>query len=81
MKVEEEVDVPPGEVMLTVPVEPLPTVAMIELCVIMTKEAAGVPPKLTEATLARLLPLMVTTVPAGPEEGEKEDRTGATGIW
>ena len=39
-------------------------------------EAAGVPPKLTEVALEKPLPLILTTVPAGPEAGVKEDTTG-----
>jgi hypothetical protein len=81
VNVEAEVAVPPGEVMLMVPVVPLPTVALIELDDMIVKVAAGVPPKLTEAMFARFVPFMLTTVPAGPDDGEKDVSVGASGVW
>ncbi len=69
--------VPPGVVTVIVPVVPLPTVAFRVVALVTLKEAAATPPKVTAVTPVKLVPVMVTTVPAAPLLGENEVIVGA----
>ena len=57
------VAVPPGVVTVTLPVDPLPTVAVIWVEESTVKLAASVPPNLTAVASVKLVPVMVTDVP------------------
>ena len=70
------VAVPPGEVTVMAPVAPLPTVAVIEVALTTVKEAAAVPPKATAVAPVKLVPPMLTTVPAPPLLGVNEAMFG-----
>ena len=59
-------------------VAPAGTIAVI--CVeLLTVNVANVPLKATEVVPTKFVPLMVTTVPTGPEVGENDVIVGATG--
>ena len=60
------VAVPPGVVTVIVPVAPLPTVALMVVALVTVNDAAAVPPKATAVAPVKLVPVMVTTVPAYP---------------
>ena len=64
VKVPVLVAVPPGVVTVMAPVAPLPTVAVIWVSQLTVKEAAAVPPKVTAVAPVKLVPVMVTAVPA-----------------
>ena len=59
-------------VTLTMPVAPVLTTALMDVAEVMVNEAAGTPPKLTAEVPFRLVPVIVTLVPAFPEAGEKD---------
>ena len=46
-----------------------------------TKNEAGIPLKVTEETLAKLNPLIVTVVKAGPVAGVNEFTAGSNSVW
>jgi hypothetical protein len=51
------------------PVDIVPTVAVITVGDIITKEVAGCPPNFTEVVPVKFVPVIVTTVPVPPAEG------------
>ena len=69
--------VPPGEVMVTVPVVPLPTTAVMVVALTTVNDDASVPPKLTAVVPTKLVPVMVTVAPTAAEAGENEVMVGA----
>ena len=71
------VAVPLGVVTVSGPVAPLPTIAVKEVALVTVKDAAAVPPKATAVAPVKLVPVMVTTVPAPPSEGVNEVIVGA----
>ena len=71
------VAVPPGVVIVIVPVAPFPTVALAEVLLMTVKDVAGVPPKATAVTPVKLAPVIVTTVPVPPLVGVNEVMVGA----
>ena len=74
------VAVPTGVVMVIDPVAPLPTVALSEVSLATVNDAAAVPPKATAVAPVKLVPVMLTTVPAPPMVGENEVMVGIGGI-
>ena len=62
--------------MRTNPLVPPARTAVMVLLLTTVKEAAGIPPKLTELILEKLLPEMLTTSPIPAESGKKEVITG-----
>jgi len=60
--------------------EPRPSVAVIEVALMIAKEEAAVPPKATEVVQRKFVPVRVTTVPALPLLGENEVMLGDGGI-
>ena len=72
-------NVPYTLVSATLPVEPLPTTAVILVGDTIVKLAAGVPPKLTLEVPVKFCPLMVTNVPALPDAGVKAVIAGIGG--
>jgi len=77
VKFEVNIAVPPGPVTEIGPVVvPASTVAVMEVAEL-TVNVAAVPLNLTAVTPVRLLPVIATTVPTGPEAGVKEARLGA----
>jgi hypothetical protein len=76
VKIPEEVTEPPEAVIATFPVVPVPTLATICVFEITVNCWAGVTPNLTTLVPEKLLPLIVTTVPFPPDEGEKLLITG-----
>ncbi len=73
------VAIPPGVVTLIIP--PLlglvPTTAVMEVALLMIKEVAAAPPKFTALAPVKLVPVIVTEVPAVPKDGVKEVMVGA----
>ena len=76
MKLSVLVAVPPGVVTEILPVEPLPTIAVIRVAEFTVKLAAAVPPMLTAVAPLRLVPVMFSEVPL-PPSGVKEVIVGA----
>ena len=66
------VAVPKGVVILTVPLLPDPTTAVMVVLFTTIKETAAVPPKLTAVAPVKLVPVIVTVAPAAAELGVKE---------
>jgi hypothetical protein len=65
--------IPPGVVMLTLPVAPPEdTTAVIIVEETLTKLVAGTPPNVTAVAFAKLLPVKVIVVPANAEVGVNE---------
>ena len=62
------------------PLAPLPTIAVIEVALMMVKEEAVVPPKATAVVQRKFVPVRVTTVPALPLLGVNDVRVGDGGI-
>ena len=58
-------------VTLTAPEAPFPTIAVILLFEFTLKEVAGIPPKFTEVTPSKLVPVIVMAVPAAASIGVK----------
>lgn len=75
------VAMPSGVVTTILPVEPLPTTAVILALEFILKLAAGEPPKLTAVVLLKLLPLITILAPLAPFSGAKELIAGAVAIW
>jgi hypothetical protein len=69
--------VPPGVVMLILPVAPEPTTAVIAVADTTLNEAAGVPPKLTDVVPVKFVPDIVTVAPVPAVAGVKELIVGA----
>src|SRR5882757_9578576 len=65
------VTVPEGALIVTLPVAPEPTTAVIVVGDTTEKEAAGIPPKLTPVVPVKLLPVIVTVAPDLAEAGVK----------
>ena len=74
MKLSVLVAVPPGVVTEILPVEPLPTFAVIWVAEFTVKLEAAVPPMLTAVVPLKLVPVMVSEVPLPPSWGEGADR-------
>ena len=66
------VAVPPGVVIEILPLAPLATTAVILVADTTLNEVAVVPPKLTAVAPVKLVPVIVTAVPTGPDEGANE---------
>jgi hypothetical protein len=71
------VAVPPGVTILTLPVAPAPTTAVMLVAELTVKEVAAVPPKLTAVAPVKLVPVTVTEVAVPPLVGVKEVMVGA----
>jgi len=71
------VAVPPAVVTDTLPEVPLATTAVILVALLTTNEVAAVPPNFTALAPVKLVPVMVTLVPAMPELGVNEVMVGA----
>ncbi len=56
--------VPPGVVKLTAPVDPFPTIAIMEVEETTVKDVTGVPPNVMAEVLLKLVPVMVIKAPA-----------------
>ena len=56
----------------TSPEDPVPTIAEMVLLLIIVKDSASVPPNLTDVTLFKLFPFIITFVLGEPDVGEKE---------
>jgi hypothetical protein len=69
--------VPPGVVNLTEPLEPLPTIATIDVEETTVKEDTGVPPKVTIDVPLKLLPVMLMIALAAAITGSKDEMKGA----
>ncbi len=67
---------PLGVLILTFPLAPLPTMAVILESLLTLKEAAGVSPKLTEVAPVKFVPVMVIDVPVVPSCGLNEEIEG-----
>ena len=72
------VAVPLEVVTAIVPVVPLPTVAVICVAEFTVKELTAVPPIVTALAPVKFIPVIVTVLPAQPEEGVKEVIEGVT---
>ena len=72
-----ELTVPPEATTVTTPPEPTPTTARISVGEITVKLAAVTPPKLTELTPVKFVPVMVTVLPAKALAGVKPVIVGA----
>src|SRR6185436_2375756 len=70
------VAVPFGVVTDTLPLDPAPTVAVIVVDELMIKDAAVVAPNFTCVVPVKLVPVIVTTVPATPTIGLNEEIVG-----
>jgi hypothetical protein len=69
--------VPPGVVRLTAPVDPVPTMATIDVEEITVNELTGVPPNEMTNVLSKLVPVILMTVPNAAVIGAKEVMVGA----
>ena len=69
-----------GAAIVTLPVVPVPKMAVICVAESTVKLAAGVPPKLTAVAPDRFVPLTVTTVPLPPVVGLNEVIVGGCGL-
>src|ERR1700743_2923415 len=72
---------PEGVLMVTFPVAPAPTVAVTVVEETTGEVVGAVSPKVTEVAPERLVPMMVTTVPAGPNFGVKLVIDAAADPW
>ena len=66
------VAVPPGVVTLIIPDAPAPTTAVILVAELMVNDEAAIAPKLTAVVPVKLVPVIVTDVPAPPLVGVNE---------
>ena len=64
--------VPPGVVILTLPVVPAPTTAVILVAELTVNEEAATPPKFTAVAPVKLVPVIVIDDPIPPLDGVKE---------
>ena len=81
VKIFEEESLPAVFMTLILPVEPLPTIAVIvESLFVNENEAASVLPNLTEVTPVKLYPSIITFVPVVPNVGLKFIRLGVCSI-
>jgi hypothetical protein len=69
--------VPPGVVKLSAPVDPLPTIATMEVDETIVNEVTGVPPRVIADVPSKLLPVMVINAPVGAAVGAKLVIVGA----
>lgn len=67
---------PEGVTKLTSPLAPVPTTAVIFVSLTIAKEAAVTPPNETAVTPVNFVPLIVISVPVGPDVGENEAMVG-----
>ena len=79
MKSSSLVAIPPSVVTVTFPVDPSPNTAVICVAESTIKLAASVPPNLTSVPV-KLVPIMVTVVPAPPVLGVKSVMVGACAL-
>jgi len=78
MNVKPMIDVvPPGVIILTLPVAPAPTTAVILVAELTVNEVAATPPKLTAVAPLKFVPVIVIDVPAPPLDGENDVIVGA----
>ncbi len=68
---------PPGVVTLTVPVAPLPTVAVIWVALFTVKLLALVPPNWIIVAPVKFVPEITIDAPVAPLVGVNEDTVGA----
>jgi hypothetical protein len=68
---------PPGVVKLSVPVDPIPTVATIEEAETTLKDVTGVPPSVMAEVLLKLVPVILMIAPAAAVVGAKAVIVGA----
>ena len=69
--------VPPGVVKLSAPVDPMPTIATMEVDETTVNEVTGVPPRVIADVPSKLLPVMVINAPVGAAVGAKLVIVGA----
>ncbi len=62
----------PDGLVIEIPDNPSPIVAVIVVGETIVKEEAAVPPNFTEVDPVKFVPVIVTNVPAGPDVGLKE---------
>ena len=80
LKLDVETPVPPGVDILIDPVKvPFATTAVIVVEFNTVKDSAAVPPNKTEVAPVKLLPVIVTVVPTGPEIGVNDVMPGEFG--
>ena len=77
VKISPDVAVEAGVVTLMLPVVPDATTAVMLVELTTVNEAAAVPPKLTAVAPVKLVPVMVTFVPASADAGVNEVMVGA----
>jgi hypothetical protein len=68
--------VPPGVVRLTAPVDPVPTIATIEVDDTTVNEVTGVPPNVITEVPVKFVPVMLITAPAAALVGAKDVMVG-----
>ena len=68
---------PPVVTKLTAPVDPLPTIATMEVDETIVNEVTGVPPRVIADVPSKLLPVMVINAPVGAAVGAKLVIVGA----
>ncbi len=71
------VAIPPGEIKLNAPVEPLPTMATIDVDETTVNDDTDVPPRVTAEVPEKLFPVMVMMAPFAAVVGVNEMITGA----
>jgi hypothetical protein len=67
---------PPGVVTDTLPLAPVPTIALMLIAEFITKDFAGTPPKLTAVVPVKLVPVISTVAPCALFWGLKEVMVG-----
>lgn len=73
--------VPPGEVRLTAPLLPAPTIAKIDVEETTVKEVTGVPPNVITDVPVKFVPVMLIMAPAAALVGVKFVIVGAGGKY
>jgi hypothetical protein len=73
--------VPPGVVRLTAPVDPVPTIAAIEVDDTTVNEVTGVPPNVITEVPVKFVPVILINVPAAAVVGANEVMVGAGGKY
>jgi hypothetical protein len=72
---------PPGVVRLTAPLEPLPTIATIDVEDTTVNDDTGVPPNVIIEVPVKFVPVILMSAPAGAVVGENEVMVGAGGKY
>jgi hypothetical protein len=72
---------PPGVVRLTAPVDPVPTIATIEVDDTTVNEVTGVPPNVITEVPVKFVPVILINVPAAAVVGANEVMVGAGGKY